>query len=161
MSKVDLKIVPEGTDLSPLEQEIVQDGADAVLDRIDKQRETAVKTLQGKLDTLNNRPEVAPMGVEDIIRDITISMGAVLEAAKASHDLATLLTHDVYTISSKQEQIAGGLFESGLNVQVLIALLTDKGLITKEEFSETFSKVLPEAVKQAQEVIKGLDNQVE
>ena len=120
-------------------EELAEEGR-ATMRRVNEDRQHGLEDMNRKVADFEGRsggpdrsfPDPAQ---EDRIRDIE---GAVRQAAKVINALDTLvyaIIRDLRGLMSQQEMITTSGFQMELHMEVLIAALRDKGLITEEEFA--------------------------
>lgn len=147
MSDNDLdNVVQIGEKTEPEQQELnlenkVAEGAQQVVDLIDKNLEKGLKGLEKKLDNLDNRELLDP-AIENTVRDLTGALKSAFIMLEAMNSLQGMIRHDMVGIIQNLEQQAKGQWMSNVHLQTLLQLMQDKGMITEEELRATWDKIV-------------------
>jgi len=146
---------PMPSNRSPKEEELYKEleekGADAVLQRIEANRKQGLDRLEKKLDDLEAQKDFETQTIQDIIA----ALKGVLLSLEGLDNYASLLAHDTSYLGVKQDKMGYDLFQAGAHLQSLIGTLEEKGYITKGDLREAWDKIVPEAVRDVQKVIRG------
>jgi len=140
-----------------LSEELKEKGSEAVLDRLEKNRAKALQQLEQKIDDLENHPVSPDPAVEAATRDIIAGLKACLLGIESLDAFYQMVAHDIGYLSQQNDQLGFNLFQAGSHVQVLLGILQEKGIVTKEDLKAGFEKVIPEAVREVQEAIGNPD----
>jgi len=138
-------------------QELQNKGAEAVLKRIEANRKKGLEILEKKLDDFTEGPLAANAEVENLTREIIAALKGILLSLEALDNYSSLLAHDTSYLGVKQDKQGYDLFQAGAHLQSLIGVLEEKGYVTKEDLRRAWDRIIPDAVRDVQSVIRGDD----
>jgi len=138
-----------------LKEELEEKGTEVVLERIEANRKKCLEILEKSLDDLENREELYDPESEKTVKNIVSALKATLLGVEALDSYFNLIAHDISFLGHRNDQTNHNLFQAGSHLQVLMAILIEKGYVTKEEMEKAWKKIIPEAVKDIQEAVTG------
>lgn len=128
-------------------------GATKVLDMIDKNKAAGINQLQGSVDQQEGRARLHHPGenglfhLEDTVRALEKGVGGALTTVEALNSLVDMIRHDMVAIIQNLQQIQQAAVINNTQVNVLLRLLDEKGVINEEDMNRKFK----ELQKQSQE----------
>lgn len=129
-------------------------GATKVLELIDKNKAAGISQLQNAVAQQDNRPRLYVPGetgvahLENTVRALEKGIGGALTVTEALNSLVDMIRHDIVAMVQNLQQIQQAAIINNTQVNVLLNLLDEKGVINEADMSRKFREL---AEKQAQE----------
>jgi glutamine synthetase type III len=126
-----------------------QQGTQAVVTAVNKDRRAAVEALEEKIQKLEER-KVGEID-ENTIRTITRALENVHVALSALNGYLDMMAHDLIATMENMDASAVNTVSTALHTQCMLDLLKEKGLITDAEMEEQWKVTAPEYMKKMKE----------
>lgn len=119
-------------------------GVGKVLELIDKNKENGIKMMQNSVDQkrVPHYSEDAGMKhIENTVRVLEKGIQGALTSVEAINSLVDLIRHDMVAMVNNLQQQQQAAVTNNTQVNVLLQLLDNKGIITEDELRETFRQL--------------------
>lgn len=123
-------------------------GATKVLNMIDQNKEYGIKQMQNSVEQSNHRGITSDASAEHAIRVIEKGVGGALTSVEAINSLVDMIRHDMVAIIQNLQQIQQAAVINNTQVNVLLNLLDEKGVINEEDMNRKFRQLQEERAGQ-------------
>jgi len=126
-------------------------GVSKVLELIDKNKENGIKMMQNSVDQKrvpHYSEDVGMKHIENTVRVLEKGIQGALTSVEAINSLVDMIRHDMVAIVNNLQQIQQAAVTNNTQVNVLLQLLDDKGVITEQELKDTFKKLAQKQMNQ-------------
>lgn len=142
------------------EQQIQQ--AQQLLEKLNRQKQTALSALEKKVDSLLDntdkltvpslKGEEGPKVVANTLRELVASINSTLLIVDSQNQLIDMLINDLGATAEKLAQYTHGLLNTSMMSEVMFRTLLDKNVFSNEELQATHAKLMSAQQKQSEPV---------
>lgn len=116
--------------------------AETVLEKIEKNRKESLERLEGKEANFEARDRLEDPETENAVRDLEGCIRATHNYLESEGVLVGMIQHDLVHSLQVGEEQAVNQFQTAAHLQVALAILKDKGLVTEEEMRAKWEEII-------------------